>query len=78
LEDIAMTKKTTTPAKDVVKKDNSLHAMNDLNASDTRSHEGELSDAELESAVGGVKHASSLLMKACATGVHLKEATITQ
>ena len=37
----------------------------------------ELSDEQLSSVSGGKGKASAVLMKACATGVHFREATIT-
>jgi type VI protein secretion system component Hcp len=37
----------------------------------------ELSEAQMSSVCGGKGKASPVLMKACATGVHLREVTIT-
>jgi len=37
----------------------------------------ELSDEQLSSVSGGKGNASPMLMKACATGTHIREATIT-
>ena len=37
----------------------------------------ELSDEQLSSVSGGKGKAATVLMKACATGVHIREATIT-
>jgi bacteriocin-like protein len=37
----------------------------------------ELSEEQLSSVSGGKGKASAVLMKACATGTHLREATIT-
>ena len=72
-----MLKNTITP-NDGLKRDNPLREKGDVNPSHSISHEGELSDAELETVGGGLKAgARNFLMKSCATGQHIKDGIIT-